>query len=340
MARYLNARGVEFILNVSGVVPRWMCGPDGATLVDFEAYADLLTSLARWARFEEGLRFHLFGPFNETDLGSPEGPFLDPQGAIDVSTLLMEKLAAGLGDLRLVVPDVSRYSLDYVRPLLDAPQLRDAVSVIGMHCYCDRPLESVPRLLSERGFTDWRPWLTEYGEIDQSGEMEWQAAVNSTRRLLRGLNDGFRAGIVWDAYDNFHGHDDSWTLWGIMHTASRMQYTPKKRYWAARQVYRFVPPGSHRVKAEITGDMEGVLASAFRTVAGDVSLVGLVESPGPATISIDTSNSLADGRMAMVHITDPRRNSEPELRFPFGPDLTITVEGPAIFTLTTVEPQL
>src|SRR6476620_8838304 len=31
IARYLNTRGAEFILNVSGVVPPWMCAVDGAT---------------------------------------------------------------------------------------------------------------------------------------------------------------------------------------------------------------------------------------------------------------------------------------------------------------------
>ena len=54
------------------------------------------------------------------------------------------------------------------------------------------------------------------------------------------------AGIVWDAYDNFHGHDDFWGIWGLLRTA-RHRYTPKKRYYAARQVYRFVPSGSRRV---------------------------------------------------------------------------------------------
>jgi O-glycosyl hydrolase len=341
MARYLNERGAEIILNVSGVVPRWMCGPDGVTLTDFDAYTELLTSLARWARDEEGLSFQHFGPFNETDIGPPEGPFLDPRGVVEVATLLMDKLAAaGLSDLRLVVADEAHYSLNYARLLLDKPRLRQVISVVGMHCYFDIPLDGVPRLLVERGRDDWRPWLTEYGDLDQTGEIEWDVAVNSTRRLLRGLNDGFRAALVWDAYDNFHGHDDAWTLWGIMHTASRMQYTPKKRYWAARQVYRFVPPGSHRLGAEIIGEAEGFSAAAFRAGDGNITLIGLVETAGPAKVSVETGNAPAAGRMATLHVTDPRRNGEPLLRFPFGRDVTITVEGPAVFTLTTVESQM
>jgi hypothetical protein len=336
MARHLNARGVEFILNVSGVVPRWMCAPDGETLIDLESYVELLTSLARWAREEEGLQFRLFGPFNETDIGPPEGPFLDTDGVVRAALLLEKRLsAAGLGDLRLVVADEA-HGLDYARALIDEPRLRDVIAVVGMHCYSDVPLDDVPRLLRERGLTGWKPWLTEYGDEDQTGELEWEVAVNSTRRLLRGLNDGFRAALVWDAYDNVHGHDDFWTIWGLLRTA-RHHYTPKKRYYAARQVYRFVPPGSRRVGVELAGDTAGCSMAAFRTADDGISVVGLVEAPGPSTVRIATCGDVALGRMATVHVTDPLRNSEPLLRFPFGPDLTITVEGPAVFTLTTVE---
>jgi hypothetical protein len=334
-ARHLNARGVEFILNVSGVVPGWMCGPDGKTLTELDAYDELLTSLARWARFEEGLRFTLFGPFNETDIGPPEGPFLDPDGVVRASLLLAERFAAaGLGDLRLVAADEARYGLDYVTALAAEPRLRDVIDVVGMHCYFDIPLDEVPRLLAERGLP-WRPWLTEYGELDQTGEMEWDAAVSSTRRLLCGLNDGMRAALVWDAYDNFHEHDAAWTIWGILRSA-RGRYTPKKRYHAARQVYRFVPPGSRRVHVATAGAEEAFSCAAFRTPDGGLSVVGLLEQPGLATIRIETTGGATpEGRLVTVHVTDPERNGEPQMRFPFGRDVTLPVAGPAVFTLTT-----
>ena len=45
-------------------------------------------------------------------------------------------------------------------------------------------------------------------------------AVSSTRRLLRGIDDGVRAATVWDAYDNWHAHDDSWTIYGLLRTGN------------------------------------------------------------------------------------------------------------------------
>lgn len=334
-ARYLNTRGAELILNVSGVVPPWMCAADGVTLTDLDAYAELLTSLVRWAREEEKLRFRLFGPFNENDIGPPDGPFLDAAGVARASVLLAERFAgAGLDDVRLVVADEAHDSLDYVQAIAGAPRLRDVVEVIGMHLYFDAPVDAVPRFLAEHQLTHWRPWLTEYGELDQTGEMEWEAAVNSTRRLLRGLNDGMRAGIVWDAYDNFHGHDDAWTIWGIMRVARNI-YTPKKRYYAARQVYRFVPPGARRVSVWGSGEESGLSLAAFRTDDGGLTVVGLLEDEGKKTVRIDTAGTVDIGRDAALYVTDPVRNGVRTMAFRLGRKMTFSLTGPTVFTMAT-----
>ncbi len=78
MARHLENRGATILLNVSGPVPRSMCGPDGVTLVDVDSYVEMLVSLVQWAVQEEGLAVPYFGPLNETDIGPPEGPLLTP----------------------------------------------------------------------------------------------------------------------------------------------------------------------------------------------------------------------------------------------------------------------
>jgi O-glycosyl hydrolase len=314
-----------------------MCAADGKTLADFASYADLLVSLASWARNEEGLRFDLFGPFNETDLGPPEGPFLDPVGLVKATALVAERFAAaGLGDLQFVVADQGRYNLDFVRPLADDPALRAVIGVIGMHCYSDTPLSTVPEFLGEWGLSDWRYWLTEYGELDQTGEIEWEAAANSTRRLLRGLRDGARAALVWDAYDTFHGHDDAWTIWGIMRTARHM-YTPKKRYFAAKQVYRFVPPGSRRIEVLTEPDAASTEPTLAAFTVGDdgFTLVGLHEGSAPLTLNLAGLGQLS-GRQGDVYLTDPTQNCDRVASFPLGERLRLTIPGPSVFTLTTV----
>jgi len=80
MIRHLNARGIRPYLTASGCVPRWMLGPDGKTLTDFQGFGRLMASYLEGAVRRERLQIGFFGCLNETDLGSPEGPTLDPRG--------------------------------------------------------------------------------------------------------------------------------------------------------------------------------------------------------------------------------------------------------------------
>jgi hypothetical protein len=52
------------------------------TLIDYDAYAEMVVSMAAWARNHENLYFSLFAPFNETDFGFPEGPRLSSVSAV------------------------------------------------------------------------------------------------------------------------------------------------------------------------------------------------------------------------------------------------------------------
>jgi len=335
MARYFNRKGVRFILNVSGIVPRWMCGPDGKTLSDLEAYADLLTSLAWWARKEEDLRFDLFGPFNETDLGPPEGPVVAPADAARVLELLAARFErVGLGDIGFVAVDQGHYNLDYLQPIAASEKLREKVAAAGMHCYSDFSLTAVRDFIIQNKL-NWSYWLTEYGDLDQSGEREWEVALLSTRRLLRGLLDGVQAAMVWDAYDNWHGHDDSWSLYGLLRTGSKRRYTPKKRYYAAKQIYRFVPPGAVRI--DTSSDDPDLLATAFQTLQGDLTLVGLNER-GPLRLDVTIEGSSA-GKMLRFLLTSRSEDCNLVGEFPLGERFRLTIPGESIFTLTTFEPE-
>lgn len=333
-ARYFNRKGIRFILNVSGVVPRWMCSEDGKTLSDLEAYADLLTSLALWARHEEGLKFSLFGPFNETDLGPPEGPFVHPETAASVLELLSARFKhAGLEDIRFVTVDQGRYNLDYLQAIVACEKLREKVAVAGMHCYSDFSLIPTRDFIAQNGLP-WSYWLTEYGDLDQTGEKEWEVAVLSTRRLLRGLLDGVQAAMVWDAYDNWHGHDDSWSIYGLLRTGSKRRYTPKKRYYAAKQIYRFVPPGSTRI--ETSSGRSDLLAAGFQTPQGNLTLVGLNEKE-PLLLEVAVGTINAAGKTLRLFLTSRTQNCRLACEFPLGEKFRLTIPAESIFTLTTLD---
>ena len=60
------------------------------------------------------------------------------------------------------------------------------------------------------------------------------------------------AALAWDAFDNLHEHDGVWATYGLLKTdRAAWTYAPKKRYFAAKQVYRFVRPGWRRVEVAL-----------------------------------------------------------------------------------------
>ncbi len=262
MFRYLDSKEVKLFLNVSGRVPRALAGSDGQTLTDFEGYAEMVVSQAKWARQNEKLRFTLLSPFNETDLGFPEGPKIPIRSAIPaIRAILMKLDEAGMSDVKLVVMDDAGGILDYLEPILKDTDLARRIAVFATHTYGNGGDEDggnwylepsrFARALTRIQASSFRSdplWITEYGDLDQSEEVEFGVAWRSTRRLLKFLHDGASAGLVWDAYDNYHKHDSAWALYGLIKTnRTNWTYAPKQRFYAAKQIFRFVRPGFQRV---------------------------------------------------------------------------------------------
>lgn len=253
MMRFLNEHGIQPYLTVSGDVPRWMLGEDGKTLVEYEQLADMLASMVAWARHKERLDFRLFGPMNETDHGSPEGPSVSAEGYVKLVRVLDRKLRErGIHDIRYVVAEQAWYNTEYVQAFVESPDLHERIGAFGVHSYFDFPaakFAEVPKLVDSSPCAGTSVWLSEYGDLDQTGEKEWYIAWVSTSRLLNALEGGLNGAMVWDAYDNYHDHNEHWTIYGLIRTGLNA-YTPKKRYYAAKHVYRYVLPGFQRIALE------------------------------------------------------------------------------------------
>jgi hypothetical protein len=100
---------------------------------------------------------------------------------------------------------------------------------------------------------------------------------------LRALNEGASVALFWDAYDNYHEHYPRLTFYGLVQNTDHI-YAPKKRYFAAKQLYHFVRPGSQRIA--LNSDAPGLLLSAFRNAAdGTLTVVGVKEG-GPAELDL------------------------------------------------------
>jgi hypothetical protein len=367
--RYLTAKGADVHLNVSGRIPAAWAGADGQTLVAFDAYAEMAASLARWARDEEGLRFATFAPFNETNLGFPEGPKIrDADLATAVRAVARSMDAAGLGDVKLVVAcDAPAIRMERFSPMLEATDLVGRVSAFSTHTYGDgdegdatpgwydgqSERAALVKAVAASRHAGASVWMTEYGDLDQTGLIEWQFAWRSARRLMRMLADGFGAALAWDAFDNLHEHDGVWATYGLLKTdPSAWTYAPKKRYFAAKQVYRFVRPGWRRVEVALPprdpkdvyagwhDPMRHVRLLAFASPDGqDLTLVGMSRVEGDVELAVRLSGLApeAAGKSLAYCRTTRAEDARPvEEKATAGGAVRISVPEGSIFTLTTL----
>lgn len=325
------------MLNVSGPVPKWMCEPDGRTLRDTAAYVELLTSLVRWYMTDEGLSLEWFGPFNETDIGPPEGPFISPELACDVLEQLDDRLTETVGrHVPLVAFDQARWGANYLFVLGGRPRARDAVDVVGMHCYTEVDHEAVANAVHDLQPKTGQWWLTEYGNLDRTGEIEWEVCWTSTERVLRALAAGASAALFWDAYDNWHRHEGGWTLYGLLRTAVRgplYEYTRKKRFWAARHLYRFVPRSWQRVGTQC----EGVLAVAFAGPLQEngLTIVGMNEDHEARLLSVEVADDEQVEGPARIFVTSEDLTNETLFEGEVAGHLRVRLPGRSVFTMTT-----
>jgi len=340
MMRYLNKRGIPPYLTASGDVPTWMLAPDGKTLIDYDHFTEMMVSLVDWAIHHEGLKIRCFGPLNETDIGSPEGPSVSPEEYPKILEILDRKLSVKGINIPLVVPEQSQFNGNTIRLIAAHPSLAKRIGVFATHCYADIPLALFNEVRAAASpFPDAHLWMGEYGDLDQSGEKEWYVAWVMTLRLLDVLENGYHGALVWDAYDNYHDHDEHWTIYGLLRTGLRA-YTPKKRYHASKQVFRFVKPGFQRLLAEVS--MPDVRALAFASPDRvQAVVIGVNQSSQPRNLNIWLEGfpaAVTSGKVAYYRTSESEnchRIAEIPVRggnWPFtGTD--VLVPGDSIFTL-------
>ncbi len=318
-ARYLNSRGIRPLMALSGIDPEWMlddnappprhhvCG-GSATMTHAEArkpahlnpamydeFAEEVVSMAVYARKRAKIDFDYFGPFNETDCFPAEGPRVDPDEMPKLLEAISRRMKKeGLGGVKLIVAEQALLANNYIGPILEDSELMQQVGVFAFHTYGSDSLLPQVETVRASKHPQTPVWLTEYGDLDdldRSPENDWKKfSLAATGRALRALNDGASAALFWDAYDNYHEHYPRLTFYGLIRNNDHV-FSPKKRYFAAKQLYHFVRPGSQRITASTEG--AGLVVSAFRDdAAKSVVIVGVKEG-GPNRLQV----KLAEGNL-------------------------------------------
>jgi O-glycosyl hydrolase len=312
--RYLNSRGIQPQIALMGPVPSWMLAEKSQTPAHavcdassripplspsmYAEFAEEVVSMVMYARSKEKLAFQYFSPFNETDCYPAEGPRIDPPDAPAVLAAVAKKLRKeGLGDIKLEVVDQANIKNDYVTPILKNPEDMKQIGAFAFHTYSENSIGQQVDRVRASPYRNTRVWLTEYGDLndlDKSAENDWtHFSLAANRRALTALNQGANAVFYFNAFDDYEECARRLTFYGLFHSADHV-YFPKKRYFATRQLYHFVRPGSKRIAA--TGGGNGLTVSAFENAAaGSIVLVGVKQGgPNHLQVSLDEPRPAPD----------------------------------------------
>ena len=293
---YLNGkglRGAQLAVSFMGWTPTW-AGGSGAygqvsavTPAKNQSVATMIASLVYYGRAVKGLDFTVLAPFNEPDWNGLEGPQI---GASQLATLY--GLIAGELDLmgqtavRLAGPDVSSGvsgAGSYVTAIRGNATASARTDHYTFHTYSGATSPG-----ASYAARDW--WLTETsvwcGSCDQNGAPgggEWSFASDNGDLLIQNLLNGLPAVLVWEGYDSFWYHHDSYSTWGLLaYSTSTGKYAARKRFYVNAQVTRFVRPGMKRVAVTAPA---GVLAAGFVDAArGKIAVVG--HNTGTAAVTV------------------------------------------------------
>jgi hypothetical protein len=365
--KYLNSKGIIPYFNVSGIVPTEWNEPGTKILADFDAYSEMIVTMLDWARNKENLHFTHLAPYNETDFdGTREGPALPPQNRVKAVSSMIKKLNEHhLDDIKLIVFCDATFGNSKIEPFLKDSSFVPYITAFSGHTYGNgdegegswywekSQLGFAKELIKKSPYRNAHIWINEFGDLDQTGEIEFEFAWRTTRRLLLELRSGANSGQFWDAFDNYHKHDSAWATYGLLHTDTvNWNYTPKARFYGLKQIFRFVKPNFIRIDISAppvkeydvyqqwNSELKNIKIYAFKSPDGkEITITGmnLVESDVKLNISIK-GMSLEDGRKVNTYITTRHKNCEKSFTSKLeGNIISSTIPERSIFTISTLK---
>jgi O-glycosyl hydrolase len=304
---YLNSRGIRPLIALFGPIPEWMTDDEVGPLAKavslnelimkrqnhlspkmYDAFAEEVVSMLAYARSRAHVDFTYFSPFDETEEYPTEGPRIDPEEVPNVLNAVTRQLKEdGLADVKLAVADQANPADNFFSPILKHPDLMKQVGAFTLHVYGDTGVAHNLEYIKSSNYAQTPLWVTEYGDLndlDRTAGNEWKGfSIAAQRRGLEALNEGASALVFFDAFDDYEDAVQRLCYYGLFQSAGQV-YAPKKRYYAAKQLYHFVLPGARRIAA--TSSASGLTVSAFfNGAANSLTVVG-VKQGGPSHIQV------------------------------------------------------
>lgn len=259
--RRLNRANVQVMLGVWGAPGAFTDDGTrrGVLLPQYiDKYVEYYTALVDYLVRVKGLRIWAATIMNEPDGG--DGTFIYVDDFVEVARRLGPSLAQY--GVKLYGPDTAsaETALEYLRPLLDEPEIMEHLAVVATHQYF--PSLYVERLVETvraSGY-DLPVYITEYtsfdfGELDRGQESDDEIGfmLDIAATLASLYNDGVDAAIYWDAVDYYQAGHAAITTWGLLR-GPEDAFSPRKRYFGMLQVMSYLQPGAQVLSTYLRSD--------------------------------------------------------------------------------------
>ncbi|HUQ65705.1 MAG TPA: CehA/McbA family metallohydrolase, partial [Flavitalea sp.] len=141
------------------------------------------------------------------------------------------------------------------------------------------------------------------------GVYDYRFASQCVAYLLELLKNGASGLMEWEGYDSYYEHHypSLFSYWGILgYDSSAKIYTPRKHFYAIRQITDYVTPGSYRLECN-GGDSIHTVAF-YDTVKNKIIIAGI----NPYHHPLELNGAIANMQVSNMEMTftDSSRNQE------------------------------
>ncbi|MCC7106201.1 MAG: hypothetical protein IT307_13750, partial [Chloroflexi bacterium] len=289
MLRRLNRQNVQVLLGVWGAPGAFTDdGTRRGTLLPqyYDKYVEYYEAIVDYLVRVKGLSVFAATIMNEPDGG--DGTYIAPDDFAEVARRLGPRLAAY--GVKLYGPDTasSENALEYLRPMLDDPDIMPYMGAVATHQYYPSSFtERLVETVRESGY-DLPVYITEYtsfsfGDLDRGEDADDEVGfmLDIAATAVAHYNDGVDAAIYWDAVDYFQAGHAAITRWGLLQGPAEA-FFPRKRYFGMLQILPYLQPGAQLLGRYVAGD-QPLPTLAIRTPGdGRTDLaIAIVNQGGP-----------------------------------------------------------
>ena len=339
---HLKQKNVDHIMvSIMGCLPSWMGGCSLNSSSEDE-WVELAVSLLYYARNTKKLRIDAFDPFNEPDI-SNEGPSMGVSQYIRVLKKLIARMdALGLGDIKIVGPSLANPALGrdtWMPAMLADSQIMGKVQHFGYHSYSGSS-SGVDSVVRASAYPDRNFWMTEFSawcsgcDTGSQPPDDWTFGSDTFDYLYNHINQGAASALIWEGYDSYYEHHNSWSYWGLLsYNDSSGVYTPRKRMYINAHVFKYVRPGAVRIS--ISTSQTGLTLLAFSNpITKRITIVG--ENWNSSSLTINgTLIGLSPVTLLELYQTSQATDFDRGADVPvIGNKFSVRVNGNSFFTLT------